>query len=286
MQAITLLAAVLMLLAPTVSLAQAIETDEPSLLEEDPRRPELDPEAPPVAGLWLAVTGAFRMADDDDGAASQAQGMVMLGGTIDDVVKGTTVRQHVALAKTQTDEPAPPRDLPREEPRPTARGPLARGCVRAAIDAAGVAKELARLDDVSTRARVSGLVPELRLRVARVVDEDQSLSPTEYDPERITASGGSSVWIEGRATFRLERLVFADEEVALEKMRAERHKLERDIADDVLKSFALWQRASALLARADLDDETREKLEIELSVEQTRLDVLTDGWFTAHADGR
>ena len=286
MQALPFIIAVLVLLAPTQSLAQASasEAEEPSLLEEDPRRPELELEAPPTGSLWLTVTGAFRVADDDQGRASHAQGMVMLGGSIDDVVKGTTARQHLALAKTQNDEPTPPRETTPDAPRPQPRGVLARGCVRAAIEAAGVARELERLDDASMRARVSGLVPELRLRVARVVDEDQSLSPTEYDPERITASGGSSVWIEGRATFRLERLVFADEEVALEKMRGERRKLEREIADDVLKSFAVWQRASSALATSDIDDETRTKLDIERVVEETRLDVLTNGWFAAHAE--
>lgn len=286
MQALRLVIAVLVLWAPIEALAQAIagEAEEPSVLEEDPRRPELELDAPPTGSLWLAVTGAFRVADDDSGRASQGQGMVLLGGSIDDVVKGTTVRQHLALAKTQSDEPAPPHDAPAEAHRPQPKGPLALACVRAAIEAAGVPRELERLDDASTRARVSGLVPELRLRVARVVDEDQSLSPTEYDPERITASGGSSVWIEGRATFRLERLVFADEEVALEKMRSERRKLEREIADDVLKSFAAWQRASGALATPDIDDETRAKLDIERVVEETRLDVLTNGWFAEHVE--
>jgi hypothetical protein len=286
MQALRLIIAMLILWSPTVSLAQpsASEPEEPSVLEEDPRRPELEVDSPPTGSLWLALTGAFRVADDDSGRASHAQGMLMLGGSIDDVVKGTSVRQHLALAKTQSDEPSPPRDAVPEEPRPRPRGPLARGCVRAAIEAAGIARELDRIDDASTRARVSGLVPELRLRVARVVDEDQSLSPTEYDPERITASGGSSVWIEGRATFRLERLVFADEEVALEKMRGERHKLEREIADDVLRSFAIWQRASGSLATPDIDDETRAKLDIERVVEETRLDVLTNGWFSQNVE--
>ena len=96
--------------------------------------------------------------------------------------------------------------------------------------------------------------------------------------------GGSSVWIEGRATFRLERLVFADEEVALEKMRGERRKLEREIADDVLKSFAIWQRATGSLSTPDIDDEIRAKLDIERVVEETRLDVLTNGWFTQHLE--
>jgi len=286
MQALRLIIAIVILWAPTDSFAQASasEPEEPSVLEEDPRRPELEPESSPTGSLWLAITGAFRVADDDSGRASHAQGMVMLGGSIDDVVKGTRVRQFAALAKTQTDEPSPPRDAAVEAPPPRPKGPLARGCVKAAIEATGIARELDRLDDASTRARVSGLVPELRLRVARVVDEDQSLSPTEYDPERITASGGSSVWIEGRATFRLERLVFADDEVALEKMRGERQKLEREIADDVLKSFAVWQRASGSLATPDPDDETRAKLDIERVVEETRLDVLTNGWFAANVD--
>jgi len=91
------------------------------------------------------------------------------------------------------------------------------------------------------------------------------------------------VWIEGRATFRLERIVFADEEVAIERIRGERKKLEREIADDVVKSFAAWQRASAALETPDLDDEARARAEIDRAVEETRLDVLTNGWFSQNA---
>ena len=285
-----MLAFVLGLLAVFYSRAASAQTfaaepDEPSVLEEDPRRPEFDLEAPPTGSLWLAVTGAFRLADDADGAASQAHGMLVLGGSIDDVVKGGAVRRFQALAKTQPDEEQGASEPPAAllVARPRRQGTFARGCVRAAIEALGIAKEVDRLDDAATRARVSGLVPELRFRVARVVDEDQSLSPTEYDPERITASGGSSVWIEGRATFRLDRVVFADEEVAIERIRGERKKLEREIADDVVKSFAAWQRASAALETPDLDDEARARAEIDRAVEETRLDVLTNGWFSQNA---
>src|SRR5690606_41297240 len=57
----------------------------------------------------------------------------------------------------------------------------------------------ARLDALASRARTSALLPELRLRATRAVDESESLSPTEYDPLRRTASGGTSTWFEARS---------------------------------------------------------------------------------------
>jgi hypothetical protein len=132
----------------------------------------------------------------------------------------------------------------------------------------------------ATRARASGLVPELRLRVAHVVDEDQRLAPTEYDPERITASGGTSLWLEARATFQLDRLVFADDEIALERLRADRAKLEAELIDDVLKSLEAWMRAGAALESEIASEEERLRADVDEAVAEARLDALTAGWFS------
>src|SRR5206468_2423172 len=124
----------------------------------------------------------------------------------------------------------------------------ARGAVRAALRRAHLEAPGARIDDLASRARTSALLPELRLRAMRKVDETQNQAPTEYDPERTTASGGSGLWLEARATWRLDRLVFADDEVALERLRSERIEQQAKVARRVLELLYGWQRALALEA--------------------------------------
>jgi hypothetical protein len=139
------------------------------------------------------------------------------------------------------------------------------------------------LDDLASRARYAGLLPELRLRLAHVLDEDQSLAPTEYDPERVTASGGTSLWIEGRATFRLDRLAFADDEVAIEKLRMDRERSVRATTEDVLRALEKWQRAEAAAADEALPEPDRIRAEVDAAAASAVLDVLTDGWFSSPA---
>ena len=94
-------------------------------------------------------------------------------------------------------------------------------------------------------ARVGALARAAAARDA-ARDQTQALSPTEYDPGRVTASGGASFWLEARATWRLDRLVFADDEVALERVRDERAAARQKLVDRVLDLLFAWQRALAV----------------------------------------
>src|SRR6185295_8786326 len=115
----------------------------------------------------------------------------------------------------------------------------------AACKAAKLDEADARLDALASRARTSALLPELRLRATRAIDESESVAPTEYDPLRRTASGGTSTWLEARATFRLDRLVFADDEIAVERLRAARAAERLRLVTKVLDLLDTWQRARA-----------------------------------------
>ncbi|MEJ7730155.1 MAG: hypothetical protein WKG00_13165 [Polyangiaceae bacterium] len=182
--------------------------------------------------------------------------------------------------------PAPPLPAP-ESPAPDPP-PLvlrvtptaARAAVRAALRQARLEDAEARIDSLASRARSSALLPELRLRATRLLDEAESLSPTEYDPGRTTATGGTSTWLEARATWRLDRLVFADEEVPLERLRHDRAEAEARVAARTLELLFAWQRA--LTVEADLARPVEERVEATLRVLECEasLDVVTDGWFS------
>ncbi len=213
---------------------------------------------------------------------------LLLGGTFDDLFVPPRFAASAALAKEPGDDPEPGRAEGAAAPDapPALRaldGALARGAVRAALTASQARATSERLDDLSARARASGAVPELRVRIARVVDEGQALSPTEYDPDRVTATGGTSLWLEGRATFQLDRLVFASDEIAIERLRLERAKLERELVREVADALGAYERARAAACDEAADAPTRMRAEIDLAVLEAKLDVLTNGWFTEHA---
>jgi hypothetical protein len=157
---------------------------------------------------------------------------------------------------------------------------MARAAVAAALVEARLSDPEVSLDRLASRARNAALLPELRLRVMRQLDQTQSLSPTEYDPDRVTSSGGTSLWLEARATWRLDRLVFADEEIALERMRRERAEAQTRLVRRVLDLLFAWQKA--LVARDDPDRDPEARLRAVLAAVEAEaaLDVATGGWFS------
>jgi hypothetical protein len=157
---------------------------------------------------------------------------------------------------------------------------VARAAVRAALRSARLAAPDAAMDALASRARASSLLPELRLRALRRADDGQALAPTEYDPTRTTATTGTSVWLEARATWRLDRLVFADDEVAIERLRSERAAAQARLVERVLDLLFGWQRAVA--AEADPKRTPEERIEAALRriESEAALDVCTDGWFS------
>jgi hypothetical protein len=163
---------------------------------------------------------------------------------------------------------------------------LARGAVRAALRAAGHGPSKRRLDELAARAKSSALLPELRLRGARTTDESLRLTPTTSDPYRYTQAGGSSLTFEARLTWKLDRLVFADEEIDVEKLRGQRAAAARTLVREVLRMLVLWQRASVRAADTELAPDERLDALLDALEAEAALDVLTDGWFSARLGRR
>lgn len=188
-----------------------------------------------------------------------------------------------ALAPELPEAPpaAPPAEVEPPLPLPIRVTPaMARAIVEAALRQSRLLDPEARIDAIASRARTSSLLPELRLRVSRLVDEAENLAPTEYDPARRTASGGTSLWLEARATWRLDRLLFADEEIALERLRRERAELQTKLTARVLELLFAWQRAVALSADPGRSPEEHRAATLAAIEAEASLDLLTGGWMT------
>ena len=249
------------------------------------------------APLWIAIDGT--MARDHDARPSFGA-MLLLGIPLD---RGARAAMKSAMASTSAsaelkpaarsstklDAAAPPADPQKSsttEAPPPLRIPIrvtpavARTAVDAALRKARLVDPDALVDAVASRARTAAILPELRLRASRTADEGQSLSPTAYDPQRTTTTGGTSIWLEARATWRLDRLVFADEEVALERARAQRAELRQKVVEHVLMLLFAWQRALALEDDGHASPEEHLAASLRVLETEAELDLATGGWFT------
>lgn len=120
----------------------------------------------------------------------------------------------------------------------------------------------------------------------RTVDSGEGLSPTLYDPTRITGVNDVKYWLEARATWRLDRLVFAEEEVTLERIRQERTEAQTQLRAHVLKVLFAWQRALALAENAASPPEEILSARLAAIEAEAELDLLTGGWFAKWAAGQ
>jgi hypothetical protein len=179
---------------------------------------------------------------------------------------------------TPASSPPAPATGPASTPVLTSR--LARGAVRHALASAGYLKARSRLSGLASRARSSAVLPELGFRTLRSSGQLLRLTPTSDDPYRYTQAGTSELTLEARLTWHLDRLVFADEEVTLERLQIERDAAERRLIDQVLEQLSLWQRGRAHGADPHADPEQRENAELSAIAAAVELDVLTDGWFS------
>ncbi len=162
---------------------------------------------------------------------------------------------------------------------------VARAAVNAALRRAQLVDPAAQIDALAGRAHRAALLPELRLRVSRTMDEGQTLSPTEYDPTRRTATGGTSLWLEARATWRLDRLLFADEELAFERLREHRAEQQARLSARVLERLFLWQKATALAEDPAASPEENLAARLHALEAEAELGLLTGGWFAAWRAG-
>jgi hypothetical protein len=306
---------------PARALAGPADVDEALIhprRELDPRLDLGDPaRAPHVASprrmpLWVALDGSF-LRQTDRGTGFGA--MLLLGLPLDRLyARDVRVAAIADPPRPPAREPAaeappvlkPPPHAKAEAPPPPPKLPPAPAsavppplrvpvvvtpeAARAAVEAALAHEKLgdpdARIDALASRARVSAALPELRLRTLRSVDQGQTLAPTEYDPTRTTATGGSSFWLEARATWRLDRLVFADEEVALERMRHERAEARARLTSRVLKLLFEWQRALALADNPAASPEENLAARLKALEAEAEIDLLTGGWLGRWRAGR
>lgn len=301
---VALIFALLSLTLSARAFAGPADHDEPLLsprTESDPRLDLGEPArsfrapSPLRAPVWISLGVSLAQKSDGDRAVGA---MVLLGLPLErirarDVRSGSfgdpahapaPARKPAPRAKPETPSklpPAPPSAVP-----PPLRIPIvitpdaARAAVDAALRRARLADPDARIDSLITRARGSAGLPELRLRGLRSVDQGQALAPTEYDPARTTATSGSSVWMEARATWRLDRLIFADEELSLERMRHERADARAKLTTRVLKLLFAWQRALALADNDALSPEENLKARLRSIECEAEIDLLTDRWLT------
>ncbi|HEY3253161.1 MAG TPA: hypothetical protein VGJ91_04400 [Polyangiaceae bacterium] len=175
--------------------------------------------------------------------------------------------------------PSPPAGTP-AAPAPFLSTRLARGSVRHALESAGYLNARSRLASLATRARSSAVLPEVGLRTLRSSGQMLRQTPTVDDPYRYTQAGTSELALEARLTWHLDRLVFADEEVTLERLQIEHDAAERRLIDYVLERLELWQRGRVRAADPDTEPEQRESAELSALAAAVELDVLTDGWFS------
>jgi hypothetical protein len=175
----------------------------------------------------------------------------------------------------------PPPPPPRRAPLPVTPA-VARSCVVAAWRASGLGADDARIDAMIARARQSAVLPEARFRAMRLVDSSAKTdTTTTTDTQRLYDAAGANLWLEARLTWRLDRLIYADDEPTIERVRLERQDARARITARVLDALFAWQRAWVELA-ASLDG-SREQTEavLRMGEAEAALDVLTGGWFVA-----
>ncbi len=228
-------------------------------------------------------------------------GEPVYGGMLRLEVPLDRVEAHRVRAAMAADARLPPRSPPRARPDlppppPPPRLPVppeaplrlpvivTPGAARAAVDAALRHAHLtdpdARLDELASRARRSAGLPALKLSVTRTVDDGDTLSPTSYDPYRLVMVDDVRFSMGAAATWRLDRLLFAREEIALERMRHERAAAQYQLGAHVLRLLFAWQRSRALAEDPGLPPDENLAARLKVIEAEAEVDLLTDGWFT------
>jgi len=195
-----------------------------------------------------------------------------------------------ALGPAGSAVPAPPPPGPRHQPRcldartcdPASAAVLARAVVAEVLRVHGSARELSRLDGMVSRSRAAASLPEVRLGAGTSRDESLRQNPTLADPSRYSRDGGRDLWLEARLTWRLDSAIFASDEIAIMRLRAQQREDTARLARDVLEALIDWQRARLLLDGEAVLPEERDAAALRQFGAVARLDVLSDGWFSRY----
>lgn len=234
-------------------------------------------------------TGPFALSLAVTARESEVGGLVVLALPLDRLARGSTRATSLAPAVTRVAlaggaDPSPaPFDIALS-PR------LARACVGAAWAAAGLGADESRLDAIVTRARWSALLPETRLRAIRYDSASlySSLDPVGT-PTYFRDTTGGNLGLEARVTWRFDRLLYADDEPSIERIRLDQRDARSRLAGKTLELLFHWQRATLDLRTLPPSQAgTRDEADVVLRIleAEASLDVLTNGWFTPHRPKR
>ncbi|MGO8995967.1 MAG: hypothetical protein ACLQVI_21850 [Polyangiaceae bacterium] len=216
-------------------------------------------------------------------------GFVVVGLALDKIVKGKArvdVRPSFADGPSPTDPPPRAVATAPDPPRLAIDAALARGAVRTAWRVSGIEVNDARIDSMIARSRLSAILPETRIRLMQVFQDGQNATSYVDEGGTLVNTSGTTTTLEARFTWRFDRLLFADDEPALERVRLEREEARGRIGTKVLELLLAWQRA--VLDEADSDMGSKAEIEATLRRIQAELalDVLTGGWFGAQPSVR
>jgi hypothetical protein len=257
------------------------------------------------AGTWLSLGVMYRVVNgkqDVAGVALLAMALDKLGqgkvhglsapeardafaaSPLGDGTAPASAKQPPAPAAAPS-VPAPP--PPPATPAPPAPAPLpplqitpaiARRAVAAAWKASGLGVDDARIDALVARSRLSAALPETRMRVMKVLTDSSKLGVIPTDTSTYDLAG-ANLYLEARFTWRLDRLLYADDEPTLERTRLERTDARERLSGKVIDSLFQWQRA--VYARHGALEGTKEAIDaaMRLAEAEAALDVLTGGWF-------
>lgn len=151
-------------------------------------------------------------------------------------------------------------------------------------DAEGHAASMAHLTSLRRRSRSSGLVPELRLRGVIGFDQDVSQKDTGgLYPGDSTTRGGRDSLVEARLTFRLDRLVYGDQEATLFQKRRDLEVDAQKRARNSVHTLVEWMTALRRSRDESLLFDEWLKAQGEEQQALLSLYLATDGWFQGEA---
>jgi hypothetical protein len=243
------------------------------------------------AGTWISIGGFYRTFE----IGSQDVGLLLVAGiAFDRLDRGRKESPDSAFLGEGTTPPAtsPPSPQPNATPAATLMNEpsrvvvtpaVARRAVQSAWRTAGLGVTDAAIDSMIARSRASAALPEARLRAMRVflLDGSQStivpLDTSSYGTE------GATLVLEGRLTWRLDRLLYADDEPSLERLRLDRQDARSKVAGRVLDALFQWQRAWLAVHKATPGTREATDATMRLIESEAGLDVMTGGWFGAWA---
>lgn len=144
----------------------------------------------------------------------------------------------------------------------------------------GFLTEEARIARLARRSRRSGLAPELRLRGVYGFDQTTSLEDaTGLYPGETTTRGGRDSLAEVRLTFRLDRLVYGDDETTLERHRTSQRDVQRKITQTAVDLVLKWWQSERGADDPELLPEEQAECAARAEAALVNLHLLTGGWF-------